>query len=89
MEAFHDFIDDLRKLLRKRGEDPLGDKPTEDLSKKTLDKLLAAGEPEAAGVGAGGDRRFCPRACGGDPPLSKAEGLAPYRTHRRWRRLPR
>jgi hypothetical protein len=37
-------------LLRKRGEDPLGDEPTEDLSKKTLDKLLAAGEPEAAGV---------------------------------------
>jgi predicted NBD/HSP70 family sugar kinase len=48
--AFRDFIDDLRKLLRKRGEDPLGDEPTEDLSKKTLDKLLAAGEPEAAGV---------------------------------------
>jgi hypothetical protein len=48
--AFRDFIDDLRKLLRKRGEDPLGDEPTGDLSKKTLDKLLAAGEPEAAGV---------------------------------------
>src|SRR5919108_2183571 len=48
--AFRDFIDDLRKLLRKRSEDPLGDEPTEDLSKKTLDKLLAAGEPEAAGV---------------------------------------
>jgi predicted NBD/HSP70 family sugar kinase len=48
--AFRDFIDDLRKLLRKRGQDPLGDEPTEDLTKKTLDKLLAAGEPEAAGV---------------------------------------
>jgi predicted NBD/HSP70 family sugar kinase len=48
--AFRDFIDHLRKLLRKRGEDPLGDEPTGDLSKKTLDKLLAAGEPEAAGV---------------------------------------
>jgi predicted NBD/HSP70 family sugar kinase len=48
--AFRDFIEDLRKLLRKRGEDPLGDEPTEDLSKKTLDKLLAAGAPEAAGV---------------------------------------
>jgi hypothetical protein len=47
--TFRDFIDDLRKLLRKHGEDPLGDEPTEDLSKKTLDKLLA-GEPEAAGV---------------------------------------
>ena len=47
--SFRDFIDDLRKLLRKHGEDPLGDKATEDLGKKTLDKLLA-GEPEAAGV---------------------------------------
>ena len=48
--AFRDFIDDLRKRLRKRGEDPLGGEPTEELSKKTLDKLLVAGEPEAAGV---------------------------------------
>jgi hypothetical protein len=28
-------------LLRKQGEDPLGDGPTEDLNKKLLDKLLA------------------------------------------------
>jgi hypothetical protein len=44
--AFRDVIDDLRKVLRKKGEDPLGDDPTEDLSKKTLDKLLAVGEPD-------------------------------------------
>jgi predicted NBD/HSP70 family sugar kinase len=49
-EAFRDFIDHLRKLLRKQGEDPLGGAPTEDLSKKTLEKLLTAGDPEAAGV---------------------------------------
>jgi predicted NBD/HSP70 family sugar kinase len=48
--AFRDFIDDLRKVLRKHGEDPLGDEPSEELSKKTLDKLLAAGEPEAASI---------------------------------------
>src|SRR6266550_5401016 len=48
--AFRDVIDHLRKLLRKKGEDPLGEDPTEDLSKKTLDKLLAVGEPEAGGV---------------------------------------
>jgi hypothetical protein len=47
--TFRDSIDELRKLLRKDGEDPLGDAPTEDLGKKTLDKLLA-GEPEAAGI---------------------------------------
>jgi predicted NBD/HSP70 family sugar kinase len=48
--TFRDFIDGLRKLLGKHGEDPLGDEPSEDLSKKTLDKLLAAGKPDAAGV---------------------------------------
>jgi hypothetical protein len=32
--AFRDVIDHLRKLLRKKGEDPLSDDPTEDLSKK-------------------------------------------------------
>src|SRR5437660_2814564 len=48
--AFSEVIDHLRKLLRKQGNDPLGDGPTENLSKKTLDKLLTVGEPEAAGV---------------------------------------
>jgi hypothetical protein len=48
--AFRDVIDHLRKLLRKQGEDPLGDDQTDDLSKKALDKLLAVGEPEAGGV---------------------------------------
>ncbi len=31
-------------------DDPLGDTPTEDLSKKKLDKVLAEGDPEAAGM---------------------------------------
>jgi hypothetical protein len=33
--AFCEVIDHLRKLLRKQGEDPLGDGPTEDLNKKS------------------------------------------------------
>ena len=37
-------------MLRKQGDDPLGDGPTKDLNRKTLDKLLTVGEPEAAGV---------------------------------------
>jgi predicted NBD/HSP70 family sugar kinase len=48
--AFSEVIDHLRKLLRKQGDDPLGDAPTKDLNKKTLDQLLTVGEPEAAGV---------------------------------------
>src|SRR5438874_8254200 len=55
--AFRDFVDDLRKLLRKHGEDPLGDEPTEDLGKNTLDKLLA-GEPDAASVVQGATEDF-------------------------------
>jgi predicted NBD/HSP70 family sugar kinase len=49
-EAFRDFIDQLRKLLRKQGEDPLGDSLTENLSQKTWDRLLTAGQAEAAAV---------------------------------------
>jgi predicted NBD/HSP70 family sugar kinase len=48
--AFRDTIDEFRKTLRKRGEDPLGDKPTKELTKKELDQLLKEGDPEAAGL---------------------------------------
>jgi predicted NBD/HSP70 family sugar kinase len=48
--AFRAILDEWREKLRAVGEDPLGEKPTEELSKKKLDKVLAEGEPEAAGV---------------------------------------
>jgi predicted NBD/HSP70 family sugar kinase len=48
--AFRDLIDNLRKSLRKNGEDPFGDRATEDISRKELDALLTRGDPEAAGV---------------------------------------
>jgi predicted NBD/HSP70 family sugar kinase len=48
--AFRDIIENWRKPLRKAGKDPFGDEPTENLSKKALDALLAKGDPEAAGV---------------------------------------
>jgi hypothetical protein len=48
--AFRDIIENWRKTLRKTGDDPFGDEPSEALSKKTLDGILAKGEPEAAGV---------------------------------------
>lgn len=49
-KAFWALLDELRQRLREVSEDPLGDKPTEDLSKKKLDKTLLSGDPEAAGV---------------------------------------
>jgi len=48
--AFQAILDDWRERLRQVGEDPLGETPSEDISKKQLDKLLAEGDSEAAGV---------------------------------------
>lgn len=39
-----------RKAMRKAGDDPFGDTPSEDLSKKQLDETLTKGDPEAAGL---------------------------------------
>ena len=48
--AFRDIIENWRKPLRKNGDDPFGDKPSDEISKKELDALLAKGDPEAAGI---------------------------------------
>jgi hypothetical protein len=48
--AFRDIIENWRKPLRKAGEDPFGDTPSDDISKKELDGLLSKGDPEAAGI---------------------------------------
>jgi predicted NBD/HSP70 family sugar kinase len=48
--AFQAILDDWRERVRQAGEDPLGESPSEDLSKKQLDKLLTEGDAEAAGV---------------------------------------
>ena len=48
--AFQAIVDDWRERLRKVGEDPLGETPTDEISKKKLDKLLVDGDVEAAGL---------------------------------------
>ena len=48
--AFRAIIENWRKPLRKKGEDPFGDEPSEELGKRTLDDLLSDGDPKAAGV---------------------------------------
>ncbi|GJD51920.1 hypothetical protein OPKNFCMD_4679 [Methylobacterium crusticola] len=48
--AFRDLIEDWRERLRQLGEDPLGATPSQDFTKKKLDRLLLEGTPEAAGV---------------------------------------
>jgi predicted NBD/HSP70 family sugar kinase len=48
--AFRALLEDERERMRAIDEDPIGDVPSSDISKKKLDKLMAEGDPEAAGV---------------------------------------
>jgi hypothetical protein len=48
--AFQSILDEWRERVSRAGDDPLGDKPSEEISKKHLDKVLTEGEAEAAGV---------------------------------------
>jgi predicted NBD/HSP70 family sugar kinase len=48
--AFRSILENWRKPLRKAGDDPFGDEPSEEISKKDLDRLLTEGDPEKAGV---------------------------------------
>ena len=48
--AFQSILDDWRERMRKAGEDPLGETPSDEISKKELDKLLSTGDAEAGGV---------------------------------------
>jgi predicted NBD/HSP70 family sugar kinase len=48
--AFRAILDDWRDKLKAQGEDPFGDAPTREISKSKLDKVLAAGDPLAAGL---------------------------------------
>jgi predicted NBD/HSP70 family sugar kinase len=48
--AFQAILDEWRERVSRAGDDPLGDKPSEEISKKHLDKVLTEGDAEAAGV---------------------------------------
>jgi predicted NBD/HSP70 family sugar kinase len=48
--AFRKILDSWRKPLRKTGEDPFGDEPSDRISKKVLDAVLAGDDAEASAV---------------------------------------
>jgi len=48
--AFFEILDKWREPLRALDADPLGETPSEEVSRKKLDQLLAEGDPEAAGL---------------------------------------
>jgi predicted NBD/HSP70 family sugar kinase len=56
--AFQNILDDWRDRVRKVGDDPLGDVPSEELGKRQLDKVLTEGDAEAAGVVHGAIEEF-------------------------------
>jgi hypothetical protein len=62
--AFMAMVDDARDRLRKHGDDPLGDTPTEELAKKSLDKLLLEGDGEAAALVHGAVEEFAQELAG-------------------------
>lgn len=48
--AFQAILDEWRDRVSRTGDDPLGEKPSDELSKKQLDKVLTEGDAEAAGL---------------------------------------
>src|SRR3978361_1564865 len=48
--AFRKIFDRWRKPLKKSGEDPFGDEPSDKISKKVLDAILIGDDVEASGV---------------------------------------
>ena len=48
--AFRKIFDRWRKPLRKSGEDPFGDEPSDEISKKKLDEMLVGDDTEASAV---------------------------------------
>jgi predicted NBD/HSP70 family sugar kinase len=56
--AFRKILDSLRKPLRNNGDDPLGKKSTEEISKSTLDELLVGDDVGAAALVHGAIEEF-------------------------------
>ncbi len=62
--AFMALVDDARDRLREHGDDPLGDKPTDRLAKRDLDRLLREGDAEAAALLHGAVEEFAQELAG-------------------------
>ena len=48
--AFRAILADWRERLKEHGEDPLGDTPTDEMSKAKLDKMMASDDPKSAAL---------------------------------------
>ncbi len=61
--AFWEILDKWRKPLRDLGQDPLGEKPGDEIGKTKLADILAQGDPEAAGVVQSAIEEFAQQLC--------------------------
>lgn len=62
--AFRALLDEVRAQVSEVSKDPLGSKPTKELSKKQLDKVLANGDTVAAGMIHGAIEEFAKQLAG-------------------------
>ena len=62
--AFLALVEEVREQLKEVDDDPLGETPTDEIGRKRLDKLLATGEPEVAGLIQGAAEAFAKRLAG-------------------------
>src|SRR5260221_13440585 len=62
--AFAELLTDWRERLARLGEDPFGDTPTAEITKKKLEKVLQSGDAEAAGLVQGAIEEFAQELAG-------------------------
>jgi predicted NBD/HSP70 family sugar kinase len=62
--AFRALLDELRAQVSEVAKDPLGKKPSKDLSKKQLDKILSDGDANAAAIIQGAIEEFAKQLAG-------------------------
>jgi hypothetical protein len=73
-KAFHAILDELRKPLRKLGDDPFGDTPSAEISKKKLDAAFDSKASDAAGLVQGAIEEFAQEFAGVIRRFLKAKG---------------
>jgi len=78
--TFFEKLDELRKLSRTDGEDPLGQTPTQELSKKKINAFLQGGDVEAVAVVMGAIEGFAQDFAG---------VIANFLKHRLWSKTER
>ena len=85
--AFHAILEGWRRPLKKAGDDPFGNKSSEEISKKELDQILAGDDAEAAALVLGTVERFAQELSAVTQRFLKTKGWKGDGGDRRWWRL--